>query len=206
MIEKEFTIQTRVSDAGKKKGATTGTLCFTGIRFQKKDKSKFKQLFYAWSKYKIAGEFCSQRANIPEGLTEGLVAKDIEGIYRKGEKNDTKSKYPTTKFDCYDSLKDRIVEVKGCSIPNDLTSWSPKPYFDVFYFVDFSSMDGKYSIYKINTTDTDIKKEVVNKKTGKTYQQIVDAGNRPRFSVFEKYIQPKYKCTGNPVFSGDLNK
>ena len=54
----------------------------------------------------------------------------------KGEKNDTKSKYPTTKFDCYDSLKDRIVEVKGCSIPNDLTSWSPKPYFDVFYFVD----------------------------------------------------------------------
>ena len=30
-------------------------------------------------------------------------------------------------------IEDEIIEVKACSIPNDLTSWSPKPYFDKLY-------------------------------------------------------------------------
>ena len=80
MIEKEFTIKTRPSDKGKENGATTGTLCFSSMRFEKIDQNKFKELFYAWISYKDAGQFCSQRANLPEGLTEGLVAKDIPGI------------------------------------------------------------------------------------------------------------------------------
>lgn len=203
MIEKEFSIQTRVSDKGRKEGASVGKLVFNGIRFEDSDKPKFKQLFNKWKAYKESGEFVEQRANIPEGLTEGIVAKDIRGIFRKGKKNDKKSKFPTTKFDCYCSLENKIVEVKACSIPNDLTSWSPKPYFDVFYFVDFSSMDGKYEIYKIETTDSEILGETVTAK-GTTFRQQVANGRRPRFSVFEKYIIPKYKCSGKPIFYGDL--
>jgi len=203
MIEKKITIKTRVSDAGKKKGAKVGKLTFTGIKFQDTDKNSFKQLFQSWKLFKEAGKFVEQRANIPEGLTEGIVAKDIEGIYRKGKKYQKESKYPTTKFDCYCSIEDKIVEVKACSVPNDLTSWSPKPYFDVLYFVDFSSMDGKYHIYKINTTDSEIKKETVT-AGGQTFQQQINSNRRPRFSVFEKYIYSKYKCSGKPIYSGNL--
>ena len=203
MIEKNFTIQTRVSDAGRKAGVQTGKLTFTGIKFEDSDKSKFKKLFQSYKSFKEAGNFVNQRVNIPEGLTEGLVAKDIEGIYWYKSYENKKSKYPTTKFDCFCSLENKIVEVKACSITPDLTSWSPKPYFDILYFVAFSSMDGKYDIYKINTTDQEIAKEIVT-AGGETFQEQINSSRRPRFSLFQKYVDPKYKCTGNPVFSGDL--
>ena len=203
MIKKKFNIQTRVSDAGKKVGANTGKLIFTGVKFQESEKSKFKKLFQSWKLFKEAGEFVNQRVNIPEGLTEGLVSKDIEDVYWYESYDQKQSKYPTTKFDCYSSVDNKIVEVKACSIKPDLTSWSPKPYFDVLYFVDFSSMDGKYDIYKINTSDLEIAQETVT-AGGETFQQQINSNRRPRFSLFEKYIDKKYKCSGSPLFSGDL--
>ena len=203
MIKKEFTIQTRVSAKGKKMGVKNGKLVFTGIKFEQSDKSKFKELFESWKLFKEAGQFVSQRVNIPEGLTEGLVSKDLEGVYWYESYDQKKSKYPTTKFDCYSSKDNKIVEVKACSIMPDLTSWSPKPYFDVLYFVDFSSMDGKYDIYKINTTNEEIAKESVT-PGGETFQEQINSNRRPRFSLFEKYVEQKYKCSGSPIFSGDL--
>ena len=109
----------------------TGTLTIRGVRFEPDDSQTFAQLFFRWLEYKNSGEFVKQRANIPEGLTEGLVAKDIPHIYRKQGDNYSNPDREPTKFDCYDKLNDKIVEVKACSVPNDLTSWSPKPYFDI---------------------------------------------------------------------------
>ena len=119
MIKKEFTIQTRVSAKGKKMGVKNGKLVFTGIKFEQSDKSKFKELFESWKLFKEAGQFVSQRVNIPEGLTEGLVSKDIDGVYWYESYDQRKSKYPTTKFDCYSSTDNKIVEVKACSIIPD---------------------------------------------------------------------------------------
>lgn len=203
MFEKEFVIRTRVAEKGKKLGVQTGKLTFTGIKFEEKDKSKFRDLFKSWKAFKEAGEFVNQRVIIPEGLTEGLVSKDIQDIYWYKSYDQKQSMYPTTKFDCYSSIDNKIVEVKACSVKPDLTSWSPKPYFDVLYFVDFSSMDGKYDIYKIDTSDKEILQETVT-KGGETFQQQISSKRRPRFSLFEKYIDQKYKCDGYPVFSGDL--
>ena len=109
-----------------------------------------------------------------------------------------------TKFDCYDKLNDKIVEVKACSVPNDLTSWSPKPYFDIFYFVDFSTLDGKYKIYEISINNDEMMDIKVN--STQTFREVVSRSNppRPRFSVFETFINPKFKCSGYPVFEDDL--
>ena len=183
----------------------TGTLTIRGVRFEPDDSQKFAQLFFRWLEYKNSGEFVKQRANIPEGLTEGLVAKDIPHIYRKQGDNYSNPDREPTKFDCYDKLNDKIVEVKACSVPNDLTSWSPKPYFDIFYFVDFSTLDGKYKIYEISINSDEIMDIKVN--STQTFREVVSRSNppRPRFSVFETFIYPKFKCSGYPVVEDDLN-
>ena len=182
----------------------TGTLTIRGVRFELDDSQKFAQLFFSWLEYKNSGEFVKQRANIPEGLTEGLVAKDIPHVYRKQGDNYSNPDREPTKFDCYDKLNDKIVEVKACSIPNDLTSWSPKPYFDIFYFVDFSTLDGKYKIYEISINNDEMMDIKVN--STQTFREVVSRSNppRPRFSVFETFINPKFKCSGYPVFEDDL--
>ena len=182
----------------------TGTLTIRGVRFEPDDSQKFAQLFFRWLEYKNSGEFVKQRANIPEGLTEGLVAKDIPHVYRKQGDNYSNPDREPTKFDCYDKLNDKIVEVKACSIPNDLTSWSPKPYFDIFYFVDFSTLDGKYKIYEISINNDEMMDIKVN--STQTFREVVSRSNppRPRFSVFETFINPKFKCSGYPVFEDDL--
>jgi len=201
MIEKTFEIRTEPSQKAIEDGFDYGELKFLAHRYEKIDNLKFLSLFNGWIDYKKVGDFFGQRANLPEGLSEGVVAKDIDNVFRY--KKSLKNKHGKSKFDCYNEKTGEIIEVKGCSIPNDLTSWSPGPYFDVLYFVDFSSLDGKYKIFQINTTHHEIKHEMINEN--ETFQDQIDKKRRPRFSLHEKYVTPGYKCLGIPIYEGDLN-
>ena len=189
MIEKEIEI---------------GKLKILGHRYNDKDNKDLLKLFNTWLSYRKAGLKFGQRANLPEALTESLVAKDIKNIYRKF-KVIKSYKGAKTKFDCYNDKTKQVIEVKGCSIPKDLTSWSPNPYFDILYFVDFSSLDGKYKIYEINLSHTSRKFLIVKNKKGKTNEHLMRNNRRPRFSVYEEFINKKLGCTGNPIIKGNLN-
>jgi len=183
-----------------------GKLKFLGHRYDNTDNKGFLKLFKTWLAYKNAGKKYHQRANLPESLTEGLVAKDIENTYRKVGIIKTKPKSGVqTKFDCFNEKLNKIIEVKGCSIPNDLTSWSPKPFFDLFYFVYFSSLDGKYKIYEINVSSNSEEFLSIKNVKGKTNLDLMNAGRRPRFSVYEHFVNKKIGCDGNPLIIGDLN-
>jgi len=179
----------------------TGKLIIQGHRYEESESKDFARMFFSWMSFKDSGKFVNQRVNIPEGLTEGLVAKEIPNVYRKIKVLKNYDKQPT-KFDCYKVDTDEIIEVKACSIPNDLTSWSPKPYFDKLYFLDFSSLDGKYGIYEIYINGEELKDTQVSE--GETFRDQVADKRRPRFSVFEKFIRPNYKCSGIPIFEDDL--
>jgi len=191
MIEKEISL------------IRSGKLVFKGHRYEDFESEKFAELFFSWMQYKESGTFVKQRANIPEGLTEGLVAKDIPNVFRKIEIVNNRDRQPS-KFDCYNIDSDEIIEVKACSVPNDLTSWSPKPYFDKLYFVDFSSLDGSYKIYKIDINGEEIKEIKVSEN--ETFGDQISNQRRPRFSIFDTFIRPRYKCSGVPVFEDDLKK
>ena len=181
-------------------------LKFLGHRYDDSDNEGFLKLFKSWLAYKSAGEKYHQRANLPESLTEGLIAKDIKNTYRKVKVLKKKAKSGVkTKFDCYNDLSNKIIEVKGCSVPNDLTSWSPKPFFDLFYFVDFSTLDGKYKIYEINVSSDSSEFLGIKNKKGKTILNLMNDGKRPRFSVYEHFINKKIGCDGSPLILGDLN-
>ena len=200
MIKQTFTVKTPPTNKGIKKGMTEGEFTFNAVRYDTSDNDKFKQLYEAWRNFSSVGNYFNQRVNTPEGLSEGVVSKDIDGVFRKISSK--KNKHGLTKFDCYDSINNKIVEVKACSIENDATSWSPKPFFDLFYFVDFSSRNGAYKIYKIDINSNEIKDTRVSQS--ETFEEQIARRVRPRFSVFEKFITPKYKCSGEPVFEGKI--
>ena len=129
----------------------------------------------------------------------------FDNVYRKTKISKSK-KGAKTKFDCYNDKTKKIIEVKGASIPNDLSSWSPKPYFDLFYFVDFSSLDGKYNIYELKISSSSSDFLNVKNKEGKTNAQLMRSGRRPRFSIMEEFINKKIGCNGEPIVNGDLNE
>jgi len=175
-----------------------------GTKYSDDDNANFLSVLNSWISYKESlNKIDGRNPNIPESLTEGLVSKHYSDTYRKIKiiRNNNKS---LTKFDCYKLDTNQIIEVKGCSVMPDLTSWSPKPFFDFFCFVDFSSLDGKYKIFQIDITSEELKNLEVN-INGETFQDQINSKRRPRFSVYEKFINSKYKCTGEPIFSGDLN-
>lgn len=179
-----------------------GIIKFIAHRYEDSDNSKLLKLFNSWIDYKSAGEFFHQRTNLPEGLTESIVAKDLPNVYRKIKV--IKSLKGKSKFDCFNNNTKQFIEVKGCSISNDLTSWSPKPFFDFFCFIDFSTLDGKYKIFQINISSDELKLETVS--SSETFQDQINKGRRPRFSVYEKFINNSYRCSGKPIFEGNLNK
>lgn len=203
MIVKELDIQTEPTEKGKSKGHVVSNLKILTHRYEPSDLKKFQDLYRAWEHFDKVGEFFDQRVNIPEGLTEGLVAKDIPNIYRykKCIKNPQNGK---TKFDCYDIQNKKVIEVKAASILPDLTSWSPDPFFDLLYFVDFSSRDGKYKIYEILLTSKMLMKVQVSATETFEDQVCNNRKKRPRFPVQEHFILKKNLCTGLPVFQGDL--
>tara|TARA_B100000965_G_scaffold395016_1_gene407961 strand:+ start:333 stop:905 length:573 start_codon:yes stop_codon:yes gene_type:complete len=174
-----------------------------GHKYENKDKTNLLELFNNWLAFKASGKLFKQRANLPESLTEGLITLHIEGVYRKIESKAKKG--AKTKFDCYNENTKKIIEVKGASIPNDLSSWSPSPFFDLFYFVDFSSLNGKYKIYEFNISSSSSEFLNVKNKKGVTNETLMKAGRRPRFSITEEFINNKIGCNGLPIVSGDLN-
>ena len=110
MIKQTFTVKTPPTNKGIKKGLTEGEFTFNAVRYETSDNDKFKQLYEAWQNFSSVGNYFNQRVNTPEGLSEGVVSKDIDGIFRKISSK--KNKHGLTKFDCYDSINNKIVEVK----------------------------------------------------------------------------------------------
>jgi hypothetical protein len=77
-------------------------------------------------------------------------------------------------------------QIKASIVDEDLTSFGPKSKFDELYFLDFSRLDGSVDIYQLDFEE--IKKIVVNRKKGETFEMQQQQGRRPRLSL-KKLIQ-----------------
>jgi hypothetical protein len=183
-----------------------GKLKILGQKCDERDNTDLYSFFNSWLSFKNLSKKFRQRANLPESLTELIVTKHSSEIYRK-IKVLKPAKGVKTKFDCYDEAEKKFVEVKGCSVSNDLTSFSPKPYFDYFCLVDFSSLDGKYKVYRININSEEIMNIKVNStETFRDQAEKSSSGGkrRPHFSIYETFINKKKYCEGSPTFEGSL--
>ena len=125
-----------------------------------------------------------RRVNLPEILSEAIFCVDFSGVRISQSINGA-----NTRFDCYIPDTSSRIQVKACSVKDDLTSFGPKSVWDQLYFVHVfpnSKYNGSYQIYEI--ANDLIYTHAMNSKETFIEQQL--QGRRPRMSLMKQIIKP----------------
>lgn len=164
--------------------------------FEHGDKKVIKKLYENWlSLSSMCQEMKGRRINIPEILSEGVFCIEF-GCARFINCAGSIS----SSFDCFKLDENKRIQVKACSVKEDLTSFGPKSVWDEIYLMHFlpnNNYDGAFSIYKID--DQFIYNHKVNKN--ETFRDQQMAGKRPRFSIMKDIIVPKKI---DPIKTGNI--
>jgi hypothetical protein len=164
--------------------------------FDKTDQQKLKDIYNRWvSLSNDLQNFGGRRINLPELLSEAVFCMN----FSSGRMTQSISG-ANTSFDCYDLKRKKRIQVKACSVEEDLTSFGPDSIWDEIYFIHFypnNAYDGSYKIYLIDNNL--IYSQKVN--GNQTMHQQQQQGRRPRFSIVKEIIRPKKIL---PVVSGKL--
>ena len=156
-----------------------------------------KELYESWQQQRILMKKHDGRMpNIPEAMTEGLIAYVTDGGVRKIKAITPKG--IKASYDCYNLNKKNRIQVKASSSAGP-TSFGPKTEWDELYLVDFynnGNVDGNFKIY--DATKVDIDSIMVN--TDETIGDQKKAGRRPRVSMFNIIEQENLK----PVLKGNI--
>lgn len=155
--------------------------------FDEEDKKIIKFVYENWLELCQSLKGLGARGvNIPEGLSETAVCMH-KSWYRVNNAKIGKAK---SSFDAYDpngGINNNRIQIKACSIDNDLTSFGPNSVWDRIFFADFfndGEWNGKIVLYEINTKD--IKEHKVN--SGQIFTDQQTEKRRPRFSIKKDLI------------------
>jgi len=164
--------------------------------FSKTDKVALRNIYDKWVNLSnLLQGYGGRRINLPELLSEAIYCMN----FNAGRLNSSIPKADTS-FDCYNIKSQKRIQVKACSVGEDLTSFGPKSVWDELYFIHFYpnlTYDGTYFIYKI---DNDlIYNHKVNK--GQTMRQQQNDKRRPRFSIMKELIRVR---NIKPIIKGQL--
>jgi len=164
--------------------------------FDKSDKSFLRDVYSKWVELSdILQSIRGRRINLPESLSESVFCME----FNAGRLNESISG-ANTSFDCYQIQEQRRIQVKACSVSEDLTSFGPNSVWDDLYFIHFfpnKKYDGCYSIYLIDS-DLIYNHKVNARQTMKDQQR---ENRRPRFSLMREIIIPKKL---KPTVTGNL--
>lgn len=158
------------------------------------DLVKIRKIYDKWIEICNLLESMSRRkVNFPEGVSEILVAYIYGFVFLNQKSLSVNGEKISTSFDCLDMNTGDKIQVKACSVEDDVTSFGPKSKFDRLIFADFyntGKYDGTFVVYDISV-DT-IENTLVN--SNETLQQQADQKRRPRLSL--KDIIKKEKIKG----------
>jgi len=147
------------------------------------DRELIKKLYFDWKQLNDRLKKISTRGiNLPEAISENAFALFspycVRIVSLKGMK---------CSFDCINLKTGSRIQIKASSVISDLTSFGPRSEWDELFFLDFSSGNGSFKVYKIEQDW--IYKHMVNKR--QSFQQQQEENRRPRFSIIEDIIKPK---------------
>ena len=134
--------------------------------------------YYIWKKLTNSMKSSGARGvNLPEGITEVICCYHNNFLWSKNEGSEDAI-----------SLAGEKIQIKATSnYDNDLTSFGPRSEFYELHFVRLNQNTDTMELYKIPIED--LEKTKVNSKETFKEQQL--QGRRPRFSIIEKFIEPK---------------
>lgn len=153
---------------------------------EKKDISDLAEMYKHWVLLSdLLQEHDCRRVNVPE-FSEILFCYVMDcwrcnNIKCPGIKS--------TSFDCYNPKTHKTIQVKATSVGEDLTSFGPRSQWDELYLMNFfcdEEYNGSFTIYQIPADK--IYNTMVNQN--ETLAQKQKTGQRPRFSIMKKIIEP----------------
>ena len=155
--------------------------------FEDKDLKALEDIYTSWRTLcDQAAALQARKINLPDSLSECGFCY----FFKFWRTNYGVPGAEHSSFDAYDPQKHTRIQIKGCSVDEDLTSFGPDSVWDELYFVDFY-VDGKwdytFNVYLIDNED------IYTTKVNAT-QTFVDQqkqGRRPRFSIIKNIIRPK---------------
>lgn len=165
--------------------------------FDSTDAKALKDIYNKWVQLSDQlQKYGGRRINLPELLSEAIFCIN----FNAGRLIKSKMQGANSSFDCYEPKKSKRIQVKACSVEEDLTSFGPDSVWDEIYFVHFypnKKYDGSYNIYLIPNN------LIYNQKVNatQTMRQQQELNRRPRFSIMKEIIKPR---SINPVVKGSL--
>ena len=147
------------------------------------DKEILRNLYFDWKNINDRLKEISTRGiNLPEAISENAFALFFNDCVRVVKINGMKCS-----FDILNLKTDSKIQIKATSVKSDLTSFGPRSEWDELFFLDFSTGDGTFKVYKIEADW--IYKHKVNKN--QTFEEMQNQGKRPRFSIIKNIIKLK---------------
>jgi len=166
-------------------------------KYGAEDKVALQEIYSSWrSLCDKLKSIDARQINLPDGLSEICVClamgfvQVIKSKAIKGNKS----------FDAYCEKTKKRIQIKGCSILPDLTSFGPKSVWDELYFADFhrkGEWDGAFDVYLI-PNELIYSQVVCGTQTVRDQQEM---GRRPRFSIYTSIILENEIL---PAFSGSV--
>ena len=151
--------------------------------FEPLDRWRLRKLYFRWKKLNDSIKEISTRGiNLPEAISENAFCLFFPECVRV-----VKLKQGKCSYDVLNRKTGERIQIKASSIDEDLTSFGPRSEWDRLYFLDFSSGDGYFKVYRIEADW--IYKHKVNQKQNFLEQQA--QGRRPRFSIVDNIIRPR---------------
>ena len=153
--------------------------------YEKSDLEKLKDYYWQWVNLSNSlQDFGGRRINLPEIISESIFCIHFNSV----RLNESISGVNTS-FDCYQLDTKKRIQIKACSIEEDLTSFGPKSVWDELYFVHFfpnHKYDGCFAIYLIKNN------LIYDHRVSKTqtFREQQAQGRRPRFSIIKDIIIP----------------
>jgi hypothetical protein len=186
-------MQNKLTELNLPEGKFTANLQF----FDSSDINALKDIYTKWVQLSDQlQKYGGRRINLPELLSEAIFCIN----FKAGRVVNSKMPGANSSFDCYEPNNCKRIQVKACSVEEDLTSFGPDSIWDEIYFVHFfpnKKYDGSYNIYLI--PNELIYNQKVNSNQTMREQQALN--RRPRFSIMKEIIKPRSMM---PIIQGSL--
>ncbi|MBQ3576346.1 MAG: Bsp6I family type II restriction endonuclease [Coprobacter sp.] len=172
--------------------------------YDNSDRKKLEDVYRSWRILcDQASALKARKINLPDALSECGFCY----FFKYWRTNYGIAGATHSSFDAYDPGTNSRIQIKGCSVKSDLTSFGPDSVWDKLYFVDFykeGKWDFTFDVYLIDNKD--IYQTKVNKN--ETFIDQQRQKRRPRFSIIKEIIKPKgikpqYTCN---IKTGELKK
>src|SRR3989344_5877863 len=139
------------------------------------DRWRLRRLFSRWKKLNDDIKRISTRGiNLPEAISENAFCIFFPECVRV-----VKLKQGKCSYDVLNRKTGSRIQIKASSVDEELTSFGPRSEWDELFFLDFSSGNGSFKVYKIEPDW--IYKHKVN--VNQTFEDQQRQGRRPRFSI-----------------------